>query len=406
MRGQTDRRSLQMEPQGSAPNHPHYHELRYTLFQEARPFDLIPGLSLLSRASEREWIASTSTISYESILVVESKCSHRYWLRNRVGTLTNITTALCSSLALARTKRNEIESMVADTTTDASAVAAAAAAALTSTTTTTNVDAVAAVAQAALEQQQQLQQQQQQPPPPLPPGWVRKESRSQPNYYYYFHQETGQCVWDRPQSMESQALHDEKVEEETATTFDTATTKATTSKHTHHKRSLPDNDTHAAASTTPTTTTTTTTTSTSKRSKTSTTNNSSNNNSSSKEPSKVRILHILKKHAQSRRPSSWRQKTITLSLEDAKEELQELLDMLLEEQQQGASLAELRATFEELARTESDCSSAKRGGDLGFFARGKMQPPFERASFALSVGELSQTLVETSSGVHILLRIG
>lgn len=30
-------------------------------------------------------------------------------------------------------------------------------------------------------------------------------------------------------------------------------------------------------------------------------------------------------------------------------------------------------TFEDVARTESDCSSAKKGGDLDFFGRGKMQ---------------------------------
>jgi len=29
------------------------------------------------------------------------------------------------------------------------------------------------------------------------------------------------------------------------------------------------------------------------------------------------------------------------------------------------------ATFDELARSYSDCSSAKRGGDLGKFGRGK-----------------------------------
>ena len=29
--------------------------------------------------------------------------------------------------------------------------------------------------------------------------------------------------------------------------------------------------------------------------------------------------------------------------------------------------------FDEIATTESDCSSAKRGGDLGTFGRGKMQ---------------------------------
>ena len=34
-------------------------------------------------------------------------------------------------------------------------------------------------------------------------------------------------------------------------------------------------------------------------------------------------------------------------------------------------------TFDELASEVSDCSSAKRGGDLGKFGRGQMQRPFE-----------------------------
>lgn len=42
-------------------------------------------------------------------------------------------------------------------------------------------------------------------------------------------------------------------------------------------------------------------------------------------------------------------------------------------------------TFESLASQFSDCSSAKRGGDLGPFGRGAMQKPFEEAAFALEV---------------------
>ena len=59
--------------------------------------------------------------------------------------------------------------------------------------------------------------------------------------------------------------------------------------------------------------------------------------------------------------------------------------------------------FAAIAEAESHCSSAKRGGDLGVFGRGKMQVPFERAAFALQVGQLSD-IVDTDSGVHLILR--
>lgn len=60
-------------------------------------------------------------------------------------------------------------------------------------------------------------------------------------------------------------------------------------------------------------------------------------------------------------------------------------------------------TLSALATNYSDCSSAKRGGDLGYFERGQMQKPFEDAAFALQVGELSKP-VWTDSGVHLILR--
>ena len=60
--------------------------------------------------------------------------------------------------------------------------------------------------------------------------------------------------------------------------------------------------------------------------------------------------------------------------------------------------------FVQIARKESDCNSAKRGGDLGSFGKNKMQKPFEEAAFNLNIGEISQT-VETDSGVHIILRV-
>ena len=59
--------------------------------------------------------------------------------------------------------------------------------------------------------------------------------------------------------------------------------------------------------------------------------------------------------------------------------------------------------FAQLAKEFSDCSSARKGGDLGVFGTGQMQKPFEDATFALKIGEMSG-IVETDSGVHLILR--
>ena len=105
--------------------------------------------------------------------------------------------------------------------------------------------------------------------------------------------------------------------------------------------------------------------------------------------SEVRASHILVKHVGSRRPSSWRCATVTISKEEALAKLAALRQSIVG----GAS-------FADVARVESDCSSAAHGGDLGSFGRGKMQKPFEDAAFALKVGELSG-VVDTDSGVHV-----
>ena len=60
-------------------------------------------------------------------------------------------------------------------------------------------------------------------------------------------------------------------------------------------------------------------------------------------------------------------------------------------------------TLGELALTESDCSSARKRGDLGYFGQGDMQKEFEEASFGLKPGEMSG-VVETASGLHLIER--
>eukprot|EP00999_Lentomonas_sp_LEN2_P000611 NODE_1609_length_794_cov_68.511244_g1560_i0.p1 GENE.NODE_1609_length_794_cov_68.511244_g1560_i0~~NODE_1609_length_794_cov_68.511244_g1560_i0.p1 ORF type:complete len:182 (-),score=12.02 NODE_1609_length_794_cov_68.511244_g1560_i0:43-588(-) len=111
--------------------------------------------------------------------------------------------------------------------------------------------------------------------------------------------------------------------------------------------------------------------------------------------SKVRASHLLVKHRESRRPSSWKEPTVTRSKEEALH--------LIKEFETKLRLGEV--DFESLAKEESHCSSHTKGGDLGFFGPGTMQPTFERAAFGLNIGEMSGP-VFSDSGVHLILRTG
>lgn len=266
------------------------------------------------------------------------------------------------------------------------------------------------------------------PPPSLPTGWHLIPSRTASagaagqgyNNYYYFHRETGECRWDYPKAEETTSSSSQAegivglvdaAEVAAAVVAATAAASASTTggnvapspsatvvKKSILKRSSDDPSTTIA-------------------SLNNTMDDSNNNNEEEAvspslrnnkraredaELREVRVLHILRKHINSRRPSSWRVSNITDTKEKAITDLRELHSILSDI---ADNPKELRATFEEFAKTESDCSSAKRGGDLGFFGRKKMQPAFEKASFSLDVGQMTTDIVDTSSGVHLILRL-
>jgi peptidyl-prolyl cis-trans isomerase C len=59
------------------------------------------------------------------------------------------------------------------------------------------------------------------------------------------------------------------------------------------------------------------------------------------------------------------------------------------------------STFEGLAQTHSKCPSGKKGGSLGWFARGQMVREFENAAFSMKKGEISKP-IKTQFGWHII----
>ncbi|KAJ1505648.1 hypothetical protein HMI54_009861 [Coelomomyces lativittatus] len=133
---------------------------------------------------------------------------------------------------------------------------------------------------------------------------------------------------------------------------------------------------------------------------------------------RIRVSHLLVKHRESRRPSSWRCATITCTKSEAWTQIQTYRTHLLHSFQSGKSPTSLTmgtASFfspttllpylQEFIQHRSDCSSAvpPRCGDLGYLKLGQFQLPFEKMALQLKVGEMSE-VIETESGFHLIFR--
>lgn len=85
--------------------------------------------------------------------------------------------------------------------------------------------------------------------------------------------------------------------------------------------------------------------------------------------------------------------------ESVRKEVKKLAEDVLSRIKKGES-------FEELAKQYGGDGTKEQGGDLGWFSSGVMVKPFEDAIFALKDDQLSDSLVETEFGYHIIKRTG
>jgi len=117
------------------------------------------------------------------------------------------------------------------------------------------------------------------------------------------------------------------------------------------------------------------------------------------EPEKVKVRHIVMSEVNIG-PAA---KTKEQALERMKQVAAELMGHNLELRNVNPEAAgRLRLIyFSDAARRYSEDGSAPSGGDLGWHAKGELDPTFEEASFAMAKGTMSG-IVETKFGYHLI----
>lgn len=100
------------------------------------------------------------------------------------------------------------------------------------------------------------------------------------------------------------------------------------------------------------------------------------------QPEQVKASHILVK-------------VDAAATEAQKAEARKKITDVQQKLKKGEDFAALAENYSE------DTTTSKKGGDLGYFGRGQMVEPFEKAAFSLKTGEISG-IVESSYGYHLI----
>lgn len=99
--------------------------------------------------------------------------------------------------------------------------------------------------------------------------------------------------------------------------------------------------------------------------------------------------------SQFERPQQVQASHILLKIEEGKD------DEVLAKAKDLMKKARAGEDFATLAKTHSEGPSAKTGGDLGYFPRGRMVPEFDKVAFELDKGDVSEP-VKTRFGYHVI----
>lgn len=86
--------------------------------------------------------------------------------------------------------------------------------------------------------------------------------------------------------------------------------------------------------------------------------------------------------------------------DDKKKANKELAEKLLKRALKGENFDDLALEY------SNDSYNSSKGGDLGYFSKGKMDDNFEEAAFSLKTNEIYPKVVETNYGYHIIKKTG